>query len=337
MILSEPALAATRLVLLTSSGQRGDGRIFAELGFAGYLLKPVTQRDLTDSMMLVLGTKAESWHMRTQPIVTRHALRSQRARDTHHILLAEDNLVNQKVACRVLEKLGYRVDVAPDGRAAVDAWATGRYHLILMDCQMPVMDGYTATRAIRIFEREVGRTRTPIIALTAHALAGERERVLDAGMDEFLSKPFRPSMLDRILRRCCEENGPDVAPLTKIQVTPVGQRDLDPAAPRSEKLIRLFLSRIPSQFAELEQALGSGDAPRVKALAHKIKGSCLALAAERMSETAEALQGHAERGDVAVLGEHLLRLRRHYDVVAGILQGELARYGDRPQSPASGA
>ena len=92
---------------------------FRELGFAGYLLKPVTHRDLTDCLMMVLGTQAEDWRLATQPIVTRHALRSQRSREAHHILLAEDNVVNQKVACRILEKIGYRVDVAADGAGRI--------------------------------------------------------------------------------------------------------------------------------------------------------------------------------------------------------------------------
>jgi two-component system, sensor histidine kinase and response regulator len=199
MILSEPGLQSTRLILLTSSGQRGDGKMFAALGFAGYLLKPVTQRDLTDSMMLVLGTKAETWHLHTQPIVTRHALRSQRAKDAQHILLAEDNLVNQKVACRILEKLGYRVDVAVDGQAAVEAWATGRYHLILMDCQMPVMDGYEATRQIRA--RECAGVRIPIIALTAHAMKGADAECNAAGMDDYVSKPIDREQLNAKIER----------------------------------------------------------------------------------------------------------------------------------------
>ena len=205
MILSEATLQSTRLILLTSSGQRGDGKMFAELGFAGYLLKPVTQRDLTDSMMLVLGTKAEAWHLHTQPIVTRHALRSQRAKEAVHILLAEDNLVNQKVACRILEKLGYRVDVAGDGQAAVDAWATGRYQLILMDCQMPVMDGYEATRQIRA--REAGGAHIPIIALTAHAMKGADAECTGVGMDDYVSKPIDREQLSAKLDRWLHEGG----------------------------------------------------------------------------------------------------------------------------------
>jgi PAS domain S-box-containing protein len=198
-ILDEPALRGARLILLTSSGQRGDGRLFSDLGFAGYLLKPVTHRDLTDCLMMVLGMQAEGWRIATQPIVTRHALRSQRLREAQHILLAEDNVVNQKVACRILEKLGYRVDVAADGQAAFDAWQSGRYQLILMDCQMPIMDGFETTRKIR--EHESADRHIPIIALTAHAMKGADNECRAAGMDDYLSKPIDREQLQLSLNR----------------------------------------------------------------------------------------------------------------------------------------
>jgi PAS domain S-box-containing protein len=204
-ILAEDDLRGARLILLTSSGQRGDGRLFSELGFAGYLLKPVTHRDLTDCLTMVLGMQAEGWRMSTQPIVTRHALRSQRTREGHHILLAEDNVVNQKVACRILEKLGHRVDVAADGQAAFDAWQSGRYHLILMDCQMPVMDGYETTRKIR--EHESGGKHIPIIALTAHAMKGADNECRAAGMDDYLSKPIDREQLRESLSRWLNDSG----------------------------------------------------------------------------------------------------------------------------------
>jgi PAS domain S-box-containing protein len=212
-ILGEHTLRGARLVLLTSSGQRGDGRLFSELGFAGYLLKPVTHRDLTDCLSMVLGTQAEGWRTSTQPIVTRHALRSQRMRETQHILLAEDNPVNQKVACRILEKLGYRVDVAADGQAAFDAWQSGRYHLILMDCQMPILDGYETTRKIR--EQESGGKHIPIIALTAHAMKGADNECRAAGMDDYLSKPIDREQLQQALNRWLNDTGD--TPETAVQ------------------------------------------------------------------------------------------------------------------------
>ena len=193
--------------LVLREANRGDssGNLFGKLGFAGYLLKPVTHRDLTDCLTMVLGTQAEGWRMSTQPIVTRHALRSQRVRGTHHILLAEDNPVNQKVACRILEKLGFRVDVAADGQAAFDAWQSGRYDLILMDCQMPVMDGYETTRKIRV--QESGTRHIPIIALTAHAMKGADNECRAAGMDDYLSKPIDRGQLQQALSRWLNDSG----------------------------------------------------------------------------------------------------------------------------------
>jgi two-component system sensor histidine kinase/response regulator len=193
-------LKLTRLVLLTSSGLRGDALHFAQLGFAGYLLKPVAESDLIDCLLVVLGSEAKDWHSQTQPIVTRHELRVLRNRtERRRLLLAEDVIVNQKVACRALEKLGYEVDAVNNGREAIEAWETRKYDLILMDCQMPEMDGYEATREIR--RREGPNEHIPIIALTAHAMKGADEECKAAGMDDHLTKPIDRELLDRVLRK----------------------------------------------------------------------------------------------------------------------------------------
>lgn len=193
-IIADPQLQSTRLVLLSSSGERGDGKRFAQLGFAGYLLKPVSHRDLTETLRLIFSAEAQAWRDRTHPLVTQQALNSSRSFSEHRILLAEDNLVNQKVATRVLEKLGYRSEVVTDGRAAVEAWRTGGYDLILMDCQMPELDGYEATREIRRLEAGTSR-RIPIVALTAHAMKGAEAECTAAGMDGYLSKPIDRAQL----------------------------------------------------------------------------------------------------------------------------------------------
>ncbi len=203
-IVADPSLKDSRLVLLTSSGQAADGRRFAQSGFAGYLLKPVSQRDLTDCLLLVMGFKAEDWHARTQPIVTRHEIMMNQANRRCRILVAEDNEVNQMVARKILEKMGHIVEVAPNGRAAVEAWQTQPYDLILMDCQMPEMDGYQATREIR--RRESGTTlRTPIVALTADAIKSADEACRAAGMDDYLSKPIDRERLQAVLQRYLQE------------------------------------------------------------------------------------------------------------------------------------
>jgi two-component system sensor histidine kinase/response regulator len=187
IICADAALGATRIVLMTSSGQRSDAERFAKLGFVGYLQKPVTQGDLTRCL---------HDRVQTPSVIREYPSHLPDGRGTCRILLAEDNVVNQKVACRTLQKLGYRVDVVQDGRAAVLAFQSERYDLILMDCQMPEVDGYEATRQIRMLE--AGGSRIPIIALTAHAMKGAEEDCKSAGMDEHLTKP-----IDRIRLKAC--------------------------------------------------------------------------------------------------------------------------------------
>jgi CheY-like chemotaxis protein len=196
MINRDEQLKQTRLIMLTSAGQRGEGQMFADIGFAGYLLKPVALRDLSDCLMRVLSSDAQTWHLKDQPMVTRHALRANRSQTGNRILLAEDNIVNQKVIVRLLEKLDYEVRVAADGQQALAEWQTGQFDLIFMDCQMPIMDGYEATRAIRRLEND--KFHTPIVALTAHAMKGDDEKCRAAGMDDYLTKP-----IDRVALGAC--------------------------------------------------------------------------------------------------------------------------------------
>jgi len=212
-ITADPELKRTRLILLTSSGQRTDSQMFADIGFAGYLLKPVTQHDLTECLMLVLAQGPDGVSSRMQPIITQDNLQGQRSRRRNRVLLAEDNLVNQKVAARLLEKLGCRVDVVGDGRAAIEAWRTGQYDLIFMDCQMPEVDGYQATAEIRRLEGPA--THVPVVALTAHAMKGAEQTCREAGMDEYLSKPIDRQMLEKCVDRYLPPNasGPYVEPV----------------------------------------------------------------------------------------------------------------------------
>jgi two-component system, sensor histidine kinase and response regulator len=200
---ADPRLRQTRLILLTTSAHHCDGKRLAELGFAGCLIKPVTQRDLIECLSLALSVRPEEWHAQTQPIITQQQLMTQRGREKWRVLVAEDNVVNQKVAVRTLEKLGYRADAVKDGREAVLAWESGRYDLILMDCEMPEVDGYEATRQIR--SRETGNRHIPIIALTAHAMKGAELKCQAAGMDAYITKPLDRERLDACLERLLTE------------------------------------------------------------------------------------------------------------------------------------
>jgi CheY-like chemotaxis protein len=198
---SDPELARSRVVLLTSIDKRGSIERFASLGFAGYLTKPIRARELCACLRRVVAREAREWHERTHPVVTESSASSGPASKPFagKVLLVEDNVVNQKVGQRFLERLGCEVRIAENGEESLRLYQEERFAVILMDIQMPVMDGYTATRRIR--ELEGARARTPIIALTADAMTGQLERCLQSGMDGLLTKPLDPQRLQDALER----------------------------------------------------------------------------------------------------------------------------------------
>jgi signal transduction histidine kinase/CheY-like chemotaxis protein len=193
-----PEIAAATIMMLTSAGHQGDAERCRQLGIAAYLLKPVRQSELRDAIAQVLDARHVPG---TGSMVTSYALRDEH--DPAHrlkILVAEDNVVNQRLAARLLEKKGHRVEIVANGREAIDALEKETFDLVLMDVQMPEMDGLEATRIIR--EREAGTGRhLPVVALTAHALKRDEERCIAAGMDGHLTKPLRPQQLDEVLQR----------------------------------------------------------------------------------------------------------------------------------------
>lgn len=194
----DPTLTETSIVMLTSAGQRGDAARCKDLGVAGYLTKPIRESELRDAIVMVLGRKpAEA---AVTGIVTRHLVRESRAVVGRRILLAEDNRVNQALAVRLLQKRGYTVVVAGNGREALAALETQTFDLALMDVQMPEMDGLEATAAIREKEKTTA-TRLPIIALTAHAMKGDEARCLVAGMDGYIPKPISSRTLFEMLEK----------------------------------------------------------------------------------------------------------------------------------------
>jgi PAS domain S-box-containing protein len=190
---SDAVAAEAAVIVLTSMGQRGDAARLEALGCSGYLLKPIKQNQLYDAIVTILGRrKIQRDESQSARLVTRHTL-SEQKRHMAKLLLAEDNPINQKLAVTLLQKAGYAVDVVENGKLAFEAVRTRHYHIVLMDVQMPVMDGLEATRMIR--EYEEGTRHTPIIALTAHAMKGDRERCEAAGMDDYLSKPLEPDVV----------------------------------------------------------------------------------------------------------------------------------------------
>jgi CheY-like chemotaxis protein len=196
MLRLEPKLAKVPLVMLTSVGGAGDAQRMQELGFSAYLVKPVRRNSLENCVNSLLGDVSARKALESTGIITNSKLEHAMELRAARILLAEDNVVNQKVAVGLLRKLGYTCEVVSNGLEALRALETRSFDLVLMDCQMPECDGYEATRRIRKLGLSV-----PVVAMTANAMAGDRERCLASGMDDFMTKPVSPLTLKGILEQ----------------------------------------------------------------------------------------------------------------------------------------
>ncbi len=198
-IKTDPELKDTLIIMLTSQGLRGDASAMKEIGFSAYLTKPIRRSQLFDCLAMVLGIRKKA-KAQKQPIITKHSIVDEK-RKRIRILLAEDNTVNRKLAMHLLEKFGFQVDAVANGLEAVNALEIAPYDLVLMDVQMPEMDGLEATRAIRDPKSAVRDRQIPIIAMTAHAMKGDREMCLRSGMDDYVSKPIQPEQLFSAIQR----------------------------------------------------------------------------------------------------------------------------------------
>ncbi len=317
MIHSDPDLAGLKMLLLTSD-QAVSSRSARAAGISTTLNKPVRHAELYDALVAATGRGGQP----APRAVRRLVVPSLDLR----VLVVEDNPVNQLVATGLLESLGLHVDVADDGLGAVEALRAGHdYALVLMDCRMPEMDGFEATEVIRA--REGAGRRVPIIAMTASALEGERERCLQVGMDDFLTKPVDPTALEEVVRRWSRPQpaddapAPDPAPGPEPDPTPEpepGEEPADEAEPEPpvvdevrrqvldelvkdgqsffDRTARSFSSRIDDQVAAIRAAVDARDANRAFTASHLVKGSALNLGLPRVSAVAAALEAHTHAG-----------------------------------------
>jgi len=308
---ADPEFSSVRLVMMSSSGSGRAGA--ARAGVDGFVTKPVREAQLLSEIARVLD---EETRVRAvdAPKARRRARRPPASKGPA-ILVAEDNPVNQRVATRMLERRGFRVDVASNGREAVDLHRRGHYDLILMDCQMPELDGYAATAEIR--RAESPPNRTPIIAMTANALQGDRERCLAAGMDDYLGKPVRATDLETVLARVLAAAPTDDLP----GEIPTGQRsraeeDRSPTNAAVVDLSRLadaygddgvgradtvafYLKRSRAVIDELLRAIAGGDTEAAARAAHGLHGSSAVVGAVRLAAVA------GEVGDAVAAGSTL--------------------------------
>ena len=327
-IREDGSLRHMRLVLLSSFSHLAGGPSLTPGMFDASLPKPVRASDLYDAISTALNrdrkARPKSTVLRSTPIKDH-----QESRTVHSILLVEDNEINREAAGEIIESFGFRCSTATNGVEAVEAVKTREFDVVLMDCQMPVMDGYEATHQIREWESALG-TRVPILALTAHAMNSDRDICLRAGMDDFLTKPLDPEELVRALDRWTKTtatskvgsgtdvttNGSDAGVKTDVATTKSRMEsprlngkddvlpiDFDELVDRymgrteaAERLLDKFLALLPTYAAEVETALRSDDTAAIEAAAHRLKGSAASLSANPLRDVAAELEAAARDG-----------------------------------------
>jgi CheY-like chemotaxis protein len=277
-----PELAGATIMMLTSGGQYGDATRCRELGISAYLTKPVKQSDLFDAITKALEGTGQSRAGEARSVLAGQAVRPLK------VLLAEDNVVNQRVAVGLLQKRGHVVTIAQNGREAVHATEQSRFDVVLMDVQMPEMGGFDATAAIRARETSAGG-HLRIIAMTAHAMAGDRERCLASGMDEYLSKPIDPARLFSLLESAeaqpeAERPARTVIDRKQLLARVGGDQVL------LNEVVQLFLSDCPVRLAAIRKAVESKDSDLLRREAHTLKGAAASLSATGLAEAAAVLE-----------------------------------------------
>jgi PAS domain S-box-containing protein len=290
-------LRGIKVIMLTSAGEPEDVAQCQALGIDAYLTKPVKQSELFDAIISVLSPRKQMPSRASRP------RKGSSTRRRLKLLLAEDNPVNQMLATRILEKLGHDVTVVGNGREAVSKAQASGFDLIIMDVQMPEMDGFEATAAIREWEKTTGK-HIPIVAMTAHAMKGDRERCLAAGMDGYVSKPIRIADLEEAVTQATAAKELS----NTVSTNPAEGGVMDEAAVLAgldgnrgllRDLARLFLADYPKQLVEIKAAIQGGDAERLRRAAHALKGSVGNFAAQRAFDTALQVEMLGKSGDVA--------------------------------------
>ncbi|MCH7908997.1 MAG: response regulator [Candidatus Hydrogenedentes bacterium] len=326
-IKNDPLLATIQLILYTSRARRGDAEQMRDAGFDAYLIKPVTRSQLLDCLLLICGVEEGS-----KRLVTRHTLQEEVTqlrlnRSKIRILLAEDNITNQVVTDAILTKLGYHADFVANGREAVETLKETSYDLVLMDCQMPDVDGYAATRAIRSMEGE--SRHTPVIALTAGAMKGDRERCRDAGMDDYVAKPLDSTILAEVLDRWAGLGTGDTTPAA-IRDADVFAREqvLDRFAGDEEllnEILKTFLEDVPQQIDALRETVNTGDATVYERNGHLLEGAASAVGAlkiQRLGRQMELAGRNEDLSGAARAIEDVIKAFEEFRVIAnGNTQG----------------
>lgn len=332
-------LAATRLILMTSVGERGQAEEARQVGIAAYLTRPIRHDQLRVCLSTVLGAEKLPISPR---LVTRHTLNEMKSSGRARVLLVEDDAVNQKVALKMLDKLNARTDVAGNGAEALDAIKQNRYQLVLMDCQMPEVDGFEATSRIREYETAQDLARVPIIAMTANAAQGDRKVCLEAGMDDYISKPVKLNVLSTMLtkwaspRRAGAGTEPafaDAGSHSACDAPPINSeiwrefmelwREEDPEAVIG--LLQRFVVDTSTRIDSMRQAIHGGNRAALDRITYSLRSSASQLGAINLAELCGQLQAEAARGSLDSCHHLIDQINTEHHRVRDRLQKECLR------------
>ncbi len=328
-IKNNPTLQKIPTLALTSIGQKGDADFCREIGIDGYLPKPIRQEELHKALGLILFPPDNDPAISPKSLVTKHLLKDE-SRSHLQILIAEDHPTNQQVAQRHLEKAGYQVTIVGNGQLALDTVKTRQFSMILMDIDMPVMNGLEAASAIRAHEQKIASfttsttqspmKRIPIAAMTAHAKTEDREQCLACGMDDYISKPLRRADLLALVEKWTEQqiSAACTTPqtVTEHQTEPIDYAgalaEFDGDVNFLESVIDGFSAHSSEQFAQIETALKNEDSEIIRKQAHAIKGGAANLLASPLSEAARQLEELAANGETDSLAECFIQLKEEF-------------------------
>jgi CheY-like chemotaxis protein/HPt (histidine-containing phosphotransfer) domain-containing protein len=322
-IRQDPELAGVIIMMLSSVGRRGDAARCRELGVAAYLTKPIGRSDLLEALLRTVGKGDDQ--SGPEPLVTRHSIRE--SRRPLRILLAEDNAVNRALGTRLLEKRGHKVVTARNGEEAValiESASPAEFDVVLMDIQMPEIDGFQATAAIREKEKETGN-HIPIIAMTAYALKGDRERCLAGGMDGYIAKPIEPCALFATIESLVPANG-EAAEWRPDETQPEAVFDNQALLARFDgdtnllgELAQIFLQECPRMVEEIRHAVEKQDAKALEKAAHTLKGSVGNFGANGVFDAALKLERIGRSEGLAGAGTALRKLEEQIGRLTPVL------------------
>jgi PAS domain S-box-containing protein len=333
LIRDDAQLADTRLMLLTSQGQHGEAKKMHDAGFAGYISKPINQSELYNALLQMSGITFGD-----EQLINRNTAREVQQFDAR-VLVVEDNVTNQEVAQGMLEKFGIGIDLATNGEEAIHALEQFPYDLVFMDCQMPVMDGYEATRRIRDPQSPVKNPAIPVIAMTANAMQGDRDHCLAVGMDDHVAKPAEPRKLHQMLKRWlpdrCQQTTTQAIAAEKgvrLQSSDTEPNKADEAHASTESVFdhaalskrlmgdealvctvaEAFLTDMSSQIEQLKSVVAAGDVQQVAVQAHKMKGAAVSVGGMALSALALKMERAGKAGELDTIRLELPKLEQHF-------------------------